>query len=206
MLPRLSPDGTRVVFSTDWEGPPNLYIADADGSDPRVLVPFDRTQQHAGGWTPDSRQVVYTKRNETFGIDIWAVDVSTGAANHPRHHFRKMACRVAQWPLAGLRVERVGAPGSVRARISERLVADPHVGGWHQSGVAQRWPGAVYYQPDGVIMAVPIESGAAGRPAAGVPIRLFAVDPRAYRSFDAASGGQRFLMNLVDPGELVAPR
>lgn len=43
MRPRLSPDGTRVVFSTDWEGPPNLYIADVDGGEPRVLVPFDLT-------------------------------------------------------------------------------------------------------------------------------------------------------------------
>ena len=101
LLPRLSPDGTRVVFSTDWEGPPNLYIADADG-EPRVLVPFDRTQQHAGGWTPDSRQVVYTKRNETFGIDIWAVDVSTGTqqSSSPPFVETNLPCRpmAAGWP------------------------------------------------------------------------------------------------------------
>ena len=57
-----------------------------------------------------------------------------------------------------------------------------------------------FYQPDGVITAVPIESSAAGRPAVDVPARLFGIDPRAYRSFDVASGGRRFLMNLVDPG------
>jgi hypothetical protein len=51
------------------------------------------------------------------------------------------------------------------------------------------------YQPDGAIV----------RPSAGVPERLLGVDPRAYRSFDPASGGRRFLMNLVNPENVSRP-
>ena len=43
-----------------------------------MLVPFDRTQQYAGSWTSDGTRVLYTKRTETFGLDIWIVDVATG--------------------------------------------------------------------------------------------------------------------------------
>jgi serine/threonine protein kinase/Tol biopolymer transport system component len=208
MRPRLSPDGTRVVFSTDWEGPPNLYIADVDGGEPRVLVPFDRTQQYAGGWTPDGRQVVYTKRNETFGIDIWAVDVSTGThqsilatpfqENHPAVSPNGRWLAYASNASGRREVYvREFPKGSWQIRMSVDGGANPV---WRNDGRE-----LFYYQPDGVIMAVPIESGGSGRPAAGVPIRLFAVDPRAYRSFDAASGGQRFLMNLVDAGSWSRP-
>jgi Tol biopolymer transport system component len=208
MTPRLSPDGVRLVFSTDWEGPPNLYIAEADGGEPRVLVPFDRTQQYAGGWTPDGKQVVYTKRNEEFGIDIWAVDVSTGANRPilatPFQEHRPAVSPNGRWLAyasnASGRSEvymREFPKGSWQIRLSVDGGTDPV---WRDDGRE-----LFYYQPDGVIMAVPIESGATGRPAAGVPVRLFAIDPRAYRSFDAASGGQRFLMNLVDPESLSRP-
>jgi Tol biopolymer transport system component len=28
LSPKWSPDGSRLAFSTDWQGPPNLYLAD----------------------------------------------------------------------------------------------------------------------------------------------------------------------------------
>ena len=208
MRPRLSPDGTRVVFSTDWEGPPNLYIADVDGGEPQVLVPFDRTQQYAGGWTPDGKQVVYTKRNDAFNLDIWVVDVSTGARQPilatPFQENRPAVSPNGRWLAytsnASGREEvyvREFPQGTWQVRMSMDGGADPV---WRDDGQE-----LFYYRPDGVIMAVPIESRAAGRPAIGAPTRLFGIDPRAYRSFAAASGGRRFLMNLVDPDNLSRP-
>ena len=208
MGPRLSPDGMRVVFGADWEGPPNLYTIDVDGGEPRVLVPFDRTEHIAGGWTPDGKHVVYSKRNDTYGQDIWVVDVATGARQSilatPFEEFRPAVSPNGRWLAyasnASGRPEvyvREFPRGAGQIRISTDGGTDPV---WRDDGQE-----LFYYQPDGAIMAVPIESGAAGRPAAGVPARQFGIDPRAYRSFDAASGGKRFLMNLVDPENVSRP-
>jgi serine/threonine-protein kinase len=208
MQPRLSPDGTRVVFAADWEGPPNLYLADIDGGEPRVLVPFDRTEQNVGGWTPDGRQVVYTKRNDTYGMDLWVVDVATGAREPilatPFEEDAPAVSPNGRWLAytsnASGRTElyvREFPKSTWQIRVSLEGGTDPV---WRDDGQE-----LFYYQPDGVIMAVPIASGAVGRPSAGVPSRLFGVDPRAYRSFDAAAGGTRFLMNLVDPENVSRP-
>jgi eukaryotic-like serine/threonine-protein kinase len=206
--PRLSPDGARVVFSADWEGPPNLYIADVDGGEPQVLVPFDRTEQVSGGWTPDGKQVVYTKRNDTYGMDIWVVDVSTGAHQPilatPFDEHRPAVSPNGRWLAYTSNASghqevyvREFPTGTWQIRMSMNGGTDPV---WRDDGQE-----LFYYQADGAIMAVPIESGAAGRPAVGVPTRLFGIDPRAYRSFDAAAGGRYFLMNLVDPESLSRP-
>lgn len=56
--PRFSPDGQSLVFTSDRNGADGTWIANADGSRPRLLV--------AGGshpaWSPDGRQVVTGNR------------------------------------------------------------------------------------------------------------------------------------------------
>lgn len=56
--PRFSPDGRSLVFSSDRGGTDATWVANADGSQPRLLV--------AGGshpaWTPDGKQVVTGNR------------------------------------------------------------------------------------------------------------------------------------------------
>jgi Tol biopolymer transport system component len=46
-----SPDGTRIAFTTDWEGPVNLFVMDADGSN---LSPLTEGHRGAGdiAWRP----------------------------------------------------------------------------------------------------------------------------------------------------------
>ena len=195
---RWSPDGSRLVFSTDWQGPPNLYIADAGGGEPRVLVPFDRTQQYAGGWTPDGSEVVYAKRSETFLRDIWAVKVATGERRSIlATEFNEFAPSVSpngQWLAyvsdASGRNEvylRAFAEGTWQTRLSTDGGRDPV---WRNDGRE-----LFYYQPDGSIMAVQIAPGTAGAPRASLPARLFQIDARTYRSFDVAPDGQRFLID-----------
>jgi hypothetical protein len=54
-------------------------------------------------------------------------------------------------------------------------------------------------------MSVTIEPGTSGRARPSLPVRLFSVDNRVYRSFAAAPDGQRLLLNLADPAGLSPP-
>ena len=207
MNPQWSPDGSRLAFSTDWQGPPNLYVADAGGGQPRVLVPFDRRQQYAGGWTPDSRSVVYATRHEKSGRDIWIVDTETGARrvivasefNDQSPAVSPNGQSLAYVSNASGRYElylRAFPGGGWETRLSASGGRDPV---WRNDGRE-----LFYYEPGGWIMAVQIEPGA-GSPRPSVPARLFQIDERTYRSFDAAPDGRRFLINQAEPDGLSPP-
>jgi Tol biopolymer transport system component len=203
-----APDGNRIVFSADWNGPPNLYVSDAATVAPKVLVPFDRTQQYAGGWTPDGRQVLYTKYNDRYNTDVWAIDVSSGERRvvlaTEFNEETPTPAPTGQW-LASVsnasgREEvylRAFPGGEWQLRLSTDGGRDPV---WRRDGKE-----IFYYQPDGAIMAVTIAAQTGGRVRAGVPTRLFAVEARLYRSFTVAPDGQRFLLNLADPAGLLPP-
>jgi serine/threonine protein kinase len=205
---RWSPDGSRLVFSTDWEGPPNLYVVDSGGGTPKVLVPFDRTQQYAGSWTPDARQVIYSKRNETFANDIWTIDVATGERRKVlATEFNEAGPTLSPNGLWLAYVSDASGRHEVYLRSfpgSEwqvRLSADGgRTPAWRKDGKE-----LFYYQPSGAIMAVAIEPGASGRARPSLPIRLFPVDARVYKSFTVAPDGRRFLLNLADPADVLPP-
>ena len=171
-------------------------------------MPFDRTQQYAGGWTPDGRQVVYTNHAKYAARDLWVVDVATGDRRPiVATEFDESAPSVSpngRWLAyvsnASGRNEiylRDFVDGTWQARVSAAGGRQP---AWRRDGRE-----LFYYQPDGAIMAVPIEAGPAGLSRSSLPVRLFQVDARTYKSFDVDSDGQRFLLNLADPAGLSPP-
>jgi eukaryotic-like serine/threonine-protein kinase len=208
LWPQWSPDGTRLVFSTDWEGPPNLYLGDAGGGEPRVLVPFDRTVQKAGGWTPDGKHVVYEKRNDQYGLDLWLVDVTTGERRPIlATDFDESS------PAVSPNGEWLTYVSNVSGRAEVYLRGFPD-GSWQErltgdGGRAPVWRAdgqeLFYYEPGGAIMAVRIDPGGSGRPRAGRPERLFQVDESTFRAFALAPDGQRLLLHLTKPGALAPP-
>ncbi len=66
MQPRFSPNGKQIVFVSDRDGSENLWLADADGTNPRALTTSERENYLSPVWTPDGQYVVATK-----GSQLW---------------------------------------------------------------------------------------------------------------------------------------
>src|SRR5689334_13341867 len=53
--PRFSPDGRSIVYVSDRNGSDNLWLVNADGSDPRQLTREEQRQFVSQTWTPDGK-------------------------------------------------------------------------------------------------------------------------------------------------------
>ena len=66
MQPRFSPNGKQIVFVSDRDGSENLWLADADGTNPRALTTGERENYLSPVWTPDGQYLIATK-----GSQLW---------------------------------------------------------------------------------------------------------------------------------------
>ncbi|PYP49643.1 MAG: amidohydrolase [Gemmatimonadetes bacterium] len=71
--PRYSPDGKTIVFLSDRSGSENVWLCDADGSNPRALTKGDKNLYASPEWTPDGQYVVASKTSMPIGsvYEIW---------------------------------------------------------------------------------------------------------------------------------------
>jgi TolB protein len=84
----LSPDRTRIAFSTNRHGSFDLYLVDADGKNLRRLTSDPRNESDPA-WTPDGNRIVYTSTRGTgTQIALMSLDgsevvlTSTPGGNH----------------------------------------------------------------------------------------------------------------------------
>ena len=66
MQARYSPDGGGLVFVSDRDGSENLWVANADGTEPRQLTDTRRDSYMSPLWTPDGEYVIANK-----GSQLW---------------------------------------------------------------------------------------------------------------------------------------
>ncbi len=57
--PSLSPDGVRVVFVSEREGNPEIYVMDANGANPTQLT-VDATMDRYPAWSHDGTRMAFT--------------------------------------------------------------------------------------------------------------------------------------------------
>lgn len=80
--PRFSPDGKRVLFTSDRGGTDNLWVIGTDGSDLRPLTSEKDEVVNSGAWSPDGDYVVARKRLTDYSsigtVELWLYHVSGG--------------------------------------------------------------------------------------------------------------------------------
>ena len=84
--PALSPDGTRLVYRSDVDGDPEIYVARADGSEPRQLT-SNALFDSAPAWSPDGSRIAFergdpgadVRSNASYGsMELWTMSSDGG--------------------------------------------------------------------------------------------------------------------------------
>jgi serine/threonine protein kinase len=83
LTPRYSPDGTRLAFQSTRSGTMQVWVCDADGTNP---VQLTNTELYSGNpaWSPDSRRLVFTS-GEAGDWNLYVIDADGGVPRQLTH-------------------------------------------------------------------------------------------------------------------------
>ncbi len=78
LAPQYSPDGKRVAFISVRSGTNEVWVCDADGSNPVQVTTMAATMTGAPRWSPDGQQLVFDSTKEG-SFDVYSVRADGGA-------------------------------------------------------------------------------------------------------------------------------
>jgi serine/threonine-protein kinase len=200
-----SPDGEYIAYSSDQNGPDNLYLKRADGSGDVERLTESGNPEWATSWSSDGRFITYLTTGAAF--DLWIVPL-----DGDRKPEEFLATSFTEQNGAFSPDGRWMAYMSNESGRSEVYVRPfPTRGGkWQVSdggGGFPRWSGSgheLFYRTDDGIMVASVESAGdtfrAGKPqpvfqgtfrggAAGLPLA-----GNNFADYDVTADGQRFVM------------
>jgi serine/threonine-protein kinase len=204
--PVWTPDGKRIAFISNKEGPQNVFWQLADGSGGLERLTTSQYTQNTSSWSPDGQLLAFFEVDPTTGNDIWVLrlgDLSPGSGQVPkaepflRTTFNETA-------------PRFSPDGHSLAYVSEELGRNQiyvqpypgHGGKWQismEGGAEPVWNRngrELFYRNGNKMMAVDIATQPSF--AAGKPRVLFegqyAPTQGTSPNYDVSADGQRFLM------------
>jgi Tol biopolymer transport system component len=180
--PRLSPDGRRLAFETARSGSTGeIWVADADGSNPQPLTHGMAGFHGSPYWSPDGRRIVFDSMDDDLHYHIWIIDADGGSprrlTTQTDNEHAPAWSRDGRWIYfssvqggAARDLWRVSADG----RTSERLIRGAS-GPFACETVDGK---TLLFQPKGAdspLMAMPLSGGAARQLVACVKSTAFGV-------------------------------
>jgi serine/threonine protein kinase/Tol biopolymer transport system component len=195
-----SPDGSRVVFSSNRAGSSyDLYLKNSSGVTQEELLLKSDPAKSATDWSADGRFLLYTATDPQMGNDIWVLPM-TGERKPEtvvRTQFNEGQARFApdgRWiayfsnESGRPEIYLQGFPKAAsRTQISTSGGNRPH---WRRDGKE-----LFFTSLAAEMMAVDIGVADDGSLKAGLPHRLFAVN--ALGNWSVTPDGQRFLINTA---------
>jgi eukaryotic-like serine/threonine-protein kinase len=196
--PAWTPDGKRITFGSNKEGPASLFWQLADGSGGLERLATSEYTQFPQSWSPDGQLLTFTELNPTTGWDIWVLRMADRKAQpFLRRSFNEESPRFSpdgHW-LAYISdesgrfevyVQPYPGPGG-KWQISTEGGAEPV---WNPNGRE------LFYRTENKMMVVDI--GTHSSFSAGKPRVLFSEPylptPIIPANYDVSPDGQRFLM------------
>jgi len=201
------PDGSRVLFQSNREGPRSLYQKPSDGSrNDEVVLKRDRDLTPTSIST-DGRQLLFTQADPKTKNDIWMLtNPGPGQGERKAEPFLNAEFNETEGRIVPGASPRWVAYTSDESGRPEVYVREFKPGGarWLVSsagGTNPRWSAdgkeLFFAAPDGAVMAAEITSGASFQ--SGAPKVLFKIPTGVLPNWEVTGDGQKFLMlSLVD--------
>jgi Tol biopolymer transport system component len=190
-----TPDGKRIAFESNKDGPLNLFSQLADGSGGPARLTTSQFTQLPSSWSPDGL-LAFIEINPTTGVDIWVL-----GSNHEARPFLSERSNES--------APQFSPDGRWLAYISDEsgrneIYVQPYPGPgrkWHIStdgGTEPVWNRngrELFYRRGNRMMAVDITTQSGFT--AGKPHMVFEgpyLAPGTFPNYDVSVDGQRFLM------------
>jgi Tol biopolymer transport system component len=77
-IPQYSPDGRKIVFTSDRSGVLEVWVCDADGSSPVQLTSLGVGMTGSPHWSPDGKQIVFDS-NASGHFEVYVVRAAGGS-------------------------------------------------------------------------------------------------------------------------------
>jgi WD40 repeat protein len=216
--PVWSPDNSRIAFSSNRDGPYNLYMKDSTGGRPEERLHKSDIAERPCDWSPDGRFLMYTRGLGLNLVSLWVLSDPAGdpanrkAAPYIETPFSTTQCQFSldsHWVAYSSNESKNGREVYVQSfpvpsskfRVSNNGGVQPR---WSRDGKE-----LFYIAADGKLMAVDVKTAPTFH--AEIPHALF--DPHVYGGsttnynfrYDVSPDGRRFLVNSAVQSESRAP-
>ena len=204
--PVWSPDGSRIVFSSNRKGHIDLYQKSAGGvGNDEPLLESD-LEKHPMSWSPDGRFLLYSTVDPKTKVDLWVLPLVGDRKPFPFlqtefNEFNGQFSPDGRW---------IAYTSDESGRNEIYVGPFPGPGGKQQistsGGRQPKWRGdgkeIFYLAPDNKLMAT-VVSGQVASLVVGALRPLFEVHP--YDAYDVTTDGRRFLVDTAVEQKASAP-